>query len=818
MAKISDRYLWKTRRIGHADDRDRAKSVLSGEFFKSKQLANLVDDDFFHWVRRPQAEEILASSWERILSHLLEYDLARLNQDVLKGVYQQLIDPKDRHDLGEYYTPDWLCERIVAELFPKQGYKTVLDPSCGSGSFLRAAIAHFIEHNPSGSDADRLRLILSSVNGIDIHPVAVTISRATYVLALGPLVRAARKPIQIPVYLADSLFLPREVEEDLFDKLKGIEITYGQRKDERRVIMPQTLIHSPDLFDAAIAACTSVAEDHAKTQAETKSALEHHLAQAVPDLAKMLEYKAILEALWDFTDGLAALIREHKNSIWSFIIRNSYRPAMFRQRFEVIIGNPPWLSYRFIADPKYQEEIKEWAVERYKIAPKQQKLFTQMELATIFLAHSMAVFAEPRAKLGFVMPRSILSSDQHQKLIKREYDSPFRIRAYWDLWDVTPIFKVPACVLFAQQDKDHGDAADSVPAEIWRGTLPERNLPWSAAKSKLEAKSETARVIYIGQRCALSTGPGSRSPGKSGSYKEAFRNGATIYPRSFYFVRIDDLDGAVDPAKSYWAETDPEQARQAKKPYDNVHVDGQVDGKFIFCSPLAKHLLPFVVLRPATIVLPLEERHGILHVRTAGALNATGYREFAKWVRRAEALWEEKREDKAGRMTALEWLDYQGKLTAQDLRQQHLVLYNAAGTNVSAAHLNRRSFGLRVLVDHKMYWAAFADPSEADYVAGILNSETVNERIKPFQSTGLLGERDIHKKLLELPIPLYSSAFKDHRKLAELGAEAAATAAEIVKSASFPAASSLARQRGAVRLALKDTLTEIDFIVRKLLA
>jgi hypothetical protein len=51
-----------------------------------------------------------------------------VREDVLKGVYQQLIDPKDRHDLGEYYTPDWLCERIVQELLPKAGYKKVSRP------------------------------------------------------------------------------------------------------------------------------------------------------------------------------------------------------------------------------------------------------------------------------------------------------------------------------------------------------------------------------------------------------------------------------------------------------------------------------------------------------------------------------------------------------------------------------------------------------------------------------------------------------------------------------------------------------------------
>jgi methylase of polypeptide subunit release factors len=79
---------------------------------------------------------------------------------------------------------------------------------------------------------------------------------------------------------------------------------------------------------------------------------------------------------------LSDLIKRKQNSIWAFIVRNSYRPAMLRDRFDFILGNPPWLTYRYIADPDYQAEIKKRAVEDYAIAPTHQKLFTQMELAT----------------------------------------------------------------------------------------------------------------------------------------------------------------------------------------------------------------------------------------------------------------------------------------------------------------------------------------------------------------------------------------------------------------------------------------------------
>ncbi len=172
LASIARLLIWAALSHGKTsgDLRQVVSDVLSGRYFVSKKLANLVDDDFFHWIRSNEAARILAPAWERILSHLTEYDLSQVREDVLKGVYQQLIDPKDRHDLGEYYTPDWLCERMTRELLPKHGFKSVLDPSCGSGSFLRAVIAHFVEHNADVKDSEMLRLVLGNVQGIDIHP------------------------------------------------------------------------------------------------------------------------------------------------------------------------------------------------------------------------------------------------------------------------------------------------------------------------------------------------------------------------------------------------------------------------------------------------------------------------------------------------------------------------------------------------------------------------------------------------------------------------------------------------------------------------
>jgi type I restriction-modification system DNA methylase subunit len=821
LACIARLLIWAALSHGKSTGKLRqvAKDVMSGRYFKSKRLANLVDDDFFHWIRSDDAEEILAPAWERILSHLTDYDLSDIKEDVLKGVYQQLIDPKDRHDLGEYYTPDWLCERIVKELLPKHGFKTVLDPSCGSGSFLRAVINHFLLHNTDATKEHQLKMVLGNVQGIDIHPVAVTISRATYVLALGSLVTKSNRPINIPVYLADSLFLPREVEQDLYEKLSGVEITFGGKKYEKRFVMPDMFIQMPELFDDSISACTSVAEAHAKYNKDSRKTLDKYLAVHVPDLHRLLEYDIILTELWGFTESLAELIRDKKDSIWSFIIRNSYRPAMLKQQFDFIIGNPPWLSYRYISDPDYQDEIKRRAVGKYKIAPKSQKLFTQMELATVFLAHSMATFAKKDGHLAFVMPRSVLSADQHQNLITRKYspEARFQLTGYWDLWDVAPLFNVPACVLFAKREFLAGNSKEVLPVVEWAGSLPARDVNWETAKTRLTGKDQKGHVIYLGTRAALSTAPGAKAPSKPSEYSKVFKQGATILPRSFYFVRVMDFDGVPDPTRQYWAETDPEQAAEAKPPYDDVDMEGMVEGKFLFTTALSRHVLPFVHFAPAVVVLPVTSDHGGLSIINADEMTETGFREFGTWMKTAEDLWNTKRGDKADKQSLYERLDYQGELTIQSLKHRHLVLYNAAGTNVSATYFDRHEYPTFV-VEHKLYWAAFANPDEAHYVVALLNSDTANQAIKPFQSTGLMGERDIEKKLLELPYPLFNDGDALHQELSKLGLAAGELAKQALHLGTFPGEASLARQRAFIRTHLVTEMEIIDKLVAKLLS
>jgi hypothetical protein len=233
---------------------------------------------------------------------------------------------------------------------------------------------------------------------------------------------------------------------------------------------------------------------------------------------------------------------------------------------------------------------------------------------------------------------------------------------------------------------------------------------------------------------------------------------------------------------------------------------------------VAKNLLPFVLLKPVPVVLPIVVKHGLISVRESGALNDDGFRHFAEWMRDGEKIWDEKREAKADKQSLYERLDYQRELSSQELSHRYLVLFNKSGTNVSAACFDRECHQIPFLVDYTLYWASFSVEAEADYIAAVLNSSVVNLAIKPFQSTGLLGERDVTKKILELPIPTFNHENDAHSSLAALGEQCRKKSEAAVHSSEFMVDSSVARQRGFIRSHLESEMEEIDKLVVKLLS
>ena len=416
------------------------REIIDGSIFHKFNITNFVENDFFHWILGDKSFAVLKKSFRLVAQELSHFDFFEVDEDVLKGVYQEMIDLDTRHALGEYYTPDWLCERIVSEFDLKPTDK-ILDPACGSGSFLRAIIDRLRDLHPKAKVED----INDQIYGIDIHPLSVQIAKTTLLLALGRGVANAKKPVHLNIVLANTLLTPQ-----------GVETLYGHifemQIDRKKYSLDTGIFADVHLFDEALTVCEELAIQTQNDKEETLTIftgiLEKHSQR--DDITD-----AVAESFYQIYRGFKQVKEQGRDSIWSFIVQNLYKPYFLAEKFDVVVGNPPWFTYGSIRNEDYQRVLNEIADE-YKVKPKRAKNFPNLEIATIFLAYCSDYFLSSSRQIAFVLPRSVLTADHHDNTRSGEAKG-FRITSIWDLEHVAPLFNIPSCVLFAKKNRSESN-------------------------------------------------------------------------------------------------------------------------------------------------------------------------------------------------------------------------------------------------------------------------------------------------------------------------------------------------------------------------
>lgn len=766
-------YAVITRRQINDDEARRA--VLDGSAFENINVERFVEDDFFHWVSADTYFAQLKPMFRALNREISEYDFSDVKEDILKGVYQELIDLDTRHALGEYYTPDWLCEKIVDEM-PLTARSYVLDPACGSGSFLRATIARMRrEFNELSANE-----IATQVVGIDIHPLSVQISKTTVLLALSELMHEARTPVTLHIYLANSLLVPRGTA-DLLESAFKISV------DNAVYTLDVSGLTNPEDFDRLITFC-----DDLVTRYEQELTKKRFLSLVDRSLPKR-GGTTLGDDLYRIYGGLKKARDEGRDSIWKFILQNSYKPVFLQNYFDIIVGNPPWLTYAAVTNADYQQMLLILANE-YGVTPQHRANMPHLEIAAIFLAHCINYFLRPTGTVAFVLPRSVMTADQHENTRSGAVEG-LQLHQVWDLKDVEPLFRVPACIIVAQwqADASRRRIPDSgIQGYVIKGRLSQPHLHWADASRRL--KLEKSNWHYS----RLNTGAGrTRSAitqtallalDGQNAYARLFTQGATIVPRSFYFVELEqnapegDFAGRVLPVKSSKA-----ALREAKKPWKSCKLSGRVEGDFLYRTALSKNILPFALVNPPLVLLPMaveaaEDENPRFTLLDHEELLKRGARYTSEWFFEAHNLWDEHKTEKNRNASnsLLYWLNYQQKLSKQPPSAKCLIIYTASAQNACATVVNRTSFDEPFVADHKAYWYQPSSLNEAHYLAAFLNSGYANLTIKEFQSRGLFGARDIHKTIVKLPFPKFKSNNKDHAKLAKLAEKCASLALRIV--------------------------------------
>ena len=564
---------------------ERPDALLKGHILaEQSDLHGVIDADLFTWPT-----EVGESTYLREIARVVEwFDWAQNAKEVGPTLYQNVITQEERKRLGEYYTPRWLAKEITETVVDAPLSQRVLDPSCGSGTFIETSVEHILNHSGSLSRTETLKKLQENVVGIDIHPVAVQLAKATWVMAAADTIRAARAEgtgtgaVSAPIYLGDSMQLrydtgtlsaSQSIELETHETLPGhtAPITFS---------IPRELARQQADIDRLISEMATAIDEGRNAE---------HVADSYHISNECRQSMKAVAAL------MAELHAADRNHVWAYYIRNMIRPAVIaEEKVDRIIGNPPWLTYNQSADI-IRQELREMSEQRYQIWAGGKQASNQ-DIATLFYTRCAELYARPGTQIGMVMPHSALRAGQHLKWRGGNYkrkggrNAPsigLNLRAHepWDLDNVVPdFFPMPASVVFAQYI-GVGQGAPLAPAtvQVWRGN-------WQEHYAGISRKSETLH----------------HDDGKFKSpYAELTRRGADIIDRRLFFVETAPHTAFLPAANT--TNVKPRLGGQDKVNYEGQlnRLEGVVSNEHLFDVYLGECIAPYVALDPQKAALPV---------------------------------------------------------------------------------------------------------------------------------------------------------------------------------------------------------------------
>lgn len=380
--------------------RDAIETIESGRLFAHFAVQNFLEADFFGWYQIVWCEE-LCEAVREMVRLLVSFEPATgvldpsPTQDLLKRLYQLLIPREIRHDLGEFYTPTWLADLLVCE----SGYngalgRRVLDPACGSGTFLVATInrirsrARDDRHEP----AVVAKSIIRDVVGFELNPLGVIAARTNYLLALGPLLRELPL-VEIPVYLCDSILLPNVDNVGLEQEYK-LRTSVGVFTIPVHVVETRQLANLTGLLDRCLYDSYTVDEFCDVLRAELPG---------MPDLGM-----STARSLYIY---LVELALEGRDGVWARVIRNAFAPLLCGL-FDFVIGNPPWVNWESLARDYRTATLRLWSdYGLFSLSGHAARLGGgKKDISALMLYRCADVYLKDGGCLGFLLTQTLFKS------------------------------------------------------------------------------------------------------------------------------------------------------------------------------------------------------------------------------------------------------------------------------------------------------------------------------------------------------------------------------------------------------------------------
>lgn len=138
---------------------------------------SIFDPNLLDWAIA-RNDPILSQALERAAFILSRWDFRTVEGDVLSGVYDQYLDVSQRRRLGEVYTRPEVA-RFMLEAAGWSGNDDVLDPACGTGTFLVEALVQRLKRlSAAGAvNAENVRAVVARLHGLDISSFSIALAQ-----------------------------------------------------------------------------------------------------------------------------------------------------------------------------------------------------------------------------------------------------------------------------------------------------------------------------------------------------------------------------------------------------------------------------------------------------------------------------------------------------------------------------------------------------------------------------------------------------------------------------------------------------------------
>ena len=409
--------------------------------------------------------------------------------------------------------------------------------------------------------------------------------------------------------------------------------------------------------------------------------------------------------------------------------------------FDLVIGNPPWLTYKDLFDKEYQIKIRELS-NQLGIKPLSQYI-THIELAAIFFYAIPFYFLKKKGKIFFVMPKSVLNGDHCYKF--RAF-SLFNINL--EIWDFPNnyFFNVEHVCLKAEYiGKDYTISIKKkypIKTKIFNDKLKfQKNILYSS----LSIENDGAKLILPSHELKKINNL-DNSP-----YKKKFYQGATLVPRSLVFFQIKNK------RENYLTiNSDTDILTRAKEKWLHKFQNKEIEDKFHFKTFLNIQLLPFYLKGLKDVFLPITPN--FIFDPDYLQLNPKAH----SFYNEVNHIYQTNKKETSKIETLYDNLNYWNKLQKQIVNKDFLIVYNASGSNLKAAVINNED--QKIIVGSENYYYSTDSEEEAYYLSAILNAPKLSKMIKQIKSS-----RHIHKRPFLFPIPIFDENNSIHKILAKKG-------------------------------------------------